>query len=441
MSTVQRTITDIIDTEYKAFAMYTLEARAIPSVVDGLKPVQRKIVYAMLTDYPGKKVKISDISGISKFNYHHGESSAAGAAINMGSAWMNNVPILEGHGNFGSRLVQEAAAPRYIYASLSKVFQKVFIDEEVAPKAFDEENPEPAFYLPIVPWVLINGIDGLSVGFRTAILPRSIVDVSLAVAKYIKNPEKFLKDDAPIPPTFPSFTGEVIPVNEKSWKTRGKISYIGKNYFEITELPIGYDREKYIILLNEMVDKDLIRDYDDNCSKDGFGFKIKVSLAQKDAIEKDPFKYFSLERSHSEILTTLGIDGKLKIFESVAQLIAYFVDYRLIKFRDKIDYDIRKKEDESNFLKDKIKFIRAVIQNRIDFRKTTKQELIDIQNQITENEYGKKFLNIPLYECTSDAVETLNERLEEASIELVRLKKLDEKNIFLESLNGLKKVL
>ena len=278
MKIEQRTLTDIIDTEFRAFSMYTIENRAIPSAIDGLKPVMRKLLYAMIVEHKGKKVKLSDLGGISKYSYHHGETSAIGAAIGLSQAWSNNATLFDGHGNFGSRLVQESAAPRYIYASLSDNYKKYFRDTEVSPVAFDKENPEPAFYLPIIPWVLVNGISGIAVGFKTDILPRQISDLVAATKACVKNPDEFLKADAPIKPSFPDFKGTVTQLSSNQWKTSGIISYVGKNYFSITEVPIGYDRASYVELLNSMIDKDLIRDYEDCCSKAGFGFNVKVSL-------------------------------------------------------------------------------------------------------------------------------------------------------------------
>lgn len=175
MNIIPRKLTNIIDTEFREFSMYTIENRAIPSAVDGFKPTQRKLVYAMITEYRGNKIKVAELGGgLAKLNYHHGEGSAQGAAVGLASDWNNNAPVFTGHGNFGSRLVPEAAAPRYIFASLSENFKKYFVDTEVAPKSNDPENPEPAHYLPIIPWVLVNGISGIAVGFKTEILPRSI---------------------------------------------------------------------------------------------------------------------------------------------------------------------------------------------------------------------------------------------------------------------------
>lgn len=435
----EKTLTQVIDGDYLDFALYTLQSRAIPSVIDGFKSTQRKLLYAMLNDHSGKRVKCADLGGISKFNYHHGEDSAIKTAISLSAAWSNNASIFEPHGNFGTRLVQEASGARYIYASLSENYKKYFTDNEVAPVSFDIENPEPAYYLPIIPWVLVNGIAGMAVGFKTEILSRSISDIVSNVKLCLKNRTKFLDENKTIKPTFPNFTGEVVYHDVNQWKTRGKIEYIGKYTYSITELPIGYDRASYVTLLNELCDKELIKDYDDTCSKLGFGFKIKVSTSQKEQIDKDAHKYFKLEKIHTEILTTMGIDGKLKIFSTVAELIAYFCDYRLIKFKDKIEYDKTKIINEISYLDDKGKFINEVVDNKINFRKSNKDDLLAyIFEWVTKADHGKKFVNIPLYECTKDSLKILSEKIQSLKEELTVIENLEPIDVFESKLKGLK---
>lgn len=439
MNIQERTISDIVNVELREFSMYTIENRAIPSVIDGFKATQRKLVYAMVNEHKGNKVKVAELGGgLAKLNYHHGEGSAQGAAVGLGQDWNNNVPVFTGHGNFGSRLVPEAAAPRYIYASLSPAFRKYFIDTEVAPTAFDPENPEPAFYLPIVPWVLLNGVSGMAVGFKTEILPRSIESITSAVKECLKSPKKFVEADKPIAPSYPSFKGEVTQVSSNQWKTSGIIKFNGKNTYTISELPIGFDREAYIEFLNGLLDKDMIRDYDDSCSKAGFGFDVKVTPQQKVMIDKDVMKYFKLERTHTEILTTLGYDGKLKIFDSVAKLIAYFVEYRISKFADKIAYDIKENETDVNELIHRKKFIDMVINNKIDFRKSTKQQLLDfVCTQVSPEDFAKRFINIPLYECTQDEVLKIESKINAKNAILETLRKTTPENLYKTHLNSL----
>ena len=440
MQIVERTLTDIIDTELREFSMYTIENRAIPSAIDGFKPTGRKLVYSMINDYNGKKTKTAELGGsLSRLNYHHGEGSAQSAVVTLAADWNNNAPVFIGHGNFGSRLVTDAAAPRYTFVSLSDDFKKFFIDEEVAPKAFDPENPEPAFYLPIIPWVLVNGISGIAVGFKTDILPRSIESLVKATSDCLKNPEKFLRDDKPITPSFPHFKGTVEHIGGNQWRTRGIVEYVGKYTYKISEVPIGVDRESYVNFLNSLLDKDQIRDYDDICSSEGFGFLVKVSVQQKNAVDEDPYKYFKLEKSHTEILTTLGHDGKLKIFDSVAQLVHYFVQYRTSKFGDKIAYDIAKVTQELDELRDKVKFIKLVINRKVDFRTSTKQQLLDfVATTVTTEEYGRKFINIPLYECTQDEVDKLEQKIADKVTHYQNLKKMTPTGLYAEKLAAIK---
>ena len=441
MKTIKRTVSEIIDNEFREFSMYTIESRAIPSAIDGLKITGRKILYAMINEHGGKRVKVAELGGgLAKFNYHHGEVSAMGTAVGMSQDWSNNVPLLTGHGNFGSRLVPEAAAPRYIFSSLSENYKKYFSDVEVCPFAFDKENPEPAFYLPIIPWVLVNGISGIAVGFKADILPRSPKDLIEATKACLANPSSFLKENKIILPSFPSFKGKIEHIALNQYKTIGTIEYVGRYLYKISELPIGYDRESYMEFLNGLIDKELIKDYEDQCSKDGFGFEVKLTASQKMVADRDLNKYFKLEKSHTEILTTLGYDGKLKIFESVAELIHYFVQYRLTKFGDKIQYDILSKTNELEELTLRAKFIQVVIEQKVDLRNRTKEQLLDfIFQEISPKDFARKFINIPLYECTKDEIVKLQEKIIKVKEVLGHLSKITPTKLFDIQLASVKK--
>ena len=425
MKIIDQSITDVINKDYLEYSMYTIENRAIPSAIDGFKPVHRKLVYAMLNVHKGKKTKVADLGSISSLNYHHGEASAMEAVNTLTAEYNNNCPVFKGHGNFGSRLVQEAASARYVYAEISPEFKKYFIDHEIAPGAIDPENPEPAHYLPTIPWVLVNGIEGIAVGFATKIFPRSIKLLTDEVHACLANSQKYLKANKPLPPTYPEFRGEVIQGEEPGqWITTGIIEYVGKNTYKINELPIGYDRESYITVLHSLLDTDKIRDFDDDCAETGFGFTIKVTPAQKDKIDSDPLKYFKLIKPKTENITTLDVNGKLKVFESPTQLVAYFVEYRLSKFEEKLAFEKAGLDSDISEMEDRIKFINAVINRKIDFRTLSKTDLLDyIDLSITKKEYGRGFINIPLYNCTVDAVEALNGKIATAKAQLVALKK------------------
>ena len=150
-------ISKVAANEWKSFAMYTVESRAIPNMIDGLKPVQRFYLYSSLVNSKKDFKKVSAVSGIiSDYGYNHGESSAAGAGQLMAATWNNNICLIEGRGSFGTRLVQEAGAARYVYSRVHDNFSKYVKDIDLSPIHEDPEHEPPAFYLPIIPMVLVN---------------------------------------------------------------------------------------------------------------------------------------------------------------------------------------------------------------------------------------------------------------------------------------------
>jgi DNA topoisomerase-2 len=377
----------------------------------------------MLNLYHGKKTKVADLGSISSLGYNHGEASAMAAVVTLTSPWANNCPIFSAHGNFGSRLITDAAAPRYIYASLSPEFKKYFLDSEVAPKSSDPDSIIPAHYLPTIPWVLVNGVEGIAVGFATKFLPRSIKTLVGEVTRCLKDPIAYAKANKDIVPTYPDFRGTVTKGDETNqWLTTGIVEYIGKYTYRISELPIGYDRESYISVLHDMIDTDKAKDFDDECSEAGFGFTVKLTPSQKEKAELDPIKYFKLVKPKTENLTTIGHDGQLKIFDSPSQLVSYFVEYRLTKFSDKLDYQKKNILLDIEEMQDRVKFINDVINHKIDFRVLSKTELLSyIDAKITVQQWGKAFINIPLYNCTKDSIESLMKKINDADLEYKEL--------------------
>lgn len=400
-------ISEFIDGEYKDYSMYVLQQRAIPSAIDGFKPVQRKLVYAM-----GKKsgkVKVAELGGsLSSYGYLHGETSAQSAAVALAAHWNNNSPVFDAYGNFGSRLITEAAAPRYIYASMSDNYKKYFVDSDVAPVNSDQEHPEPAHYLPIIPWVLVNGVKGIAVGYATNILPRSVEDVIKACKQYLSG-----KKISDIDPTFPDFKGTVEKTDVGVWSASGIVE-LNRQTYTISELPPGVDRETYINMLNKYCDEGKIQDYDDFCDENGFKFEVKVARADLSKINKDPMKFFKLTKSYTENLTTIGHDGSLQIFDTVPDLVKYFCDYRLSKFQDKIDLSIVENKTALQKLKDKLTFVEKVVNQEIDFTTITKDDLRKIVECITGGaSWTSEIMRIPMYEATSDAIESLLTAIED----------------------------
>ena len=433
-----KTIKDIIDVDYRSYAMYVLENRAIPSYIDGMKPVHRKLFYAMLTEHKGKKTKVADLGGISKYGYHHGEGSACSAAVTITADWNNNVPLFNGHGNFGSRLIQEAAAPRYIFASLNPDIEKIFIDYEVCDVHEDaEDHPEPKTYLPIIPWVLVNGIEGIAVGFACRYLAHLPSDIAKACILELNGK---LKDDHVIPVTFPGFKGSVVQDTPNRVITKGVVTRTKRNTWEISEVPWGFDRESMINLLEKLTDDGKIDDYDENCDDSGFNFTIKMNSAMDAKCAKDPIAHLKLERAYSENYTALDEHGKLRLFESKIDIIRAFVKYRLGKVAEMIKYDLNAILVDIEWSLRKQAFITDVVTNKIKLQTKSRSEwVIDFATRYKTNQTdSNRLLAISMFECTQDSIDKLSAKLVELNAEKARLESLVPTEVYKRQLSSIR---
>lgn len=431
---VNKTVTEIIDNEYKAYAMYVLENRAIPSYIDGFKPSHRKILYSMLNYYKGKKVKVAELgTSISQFNYHHGETSAMGAAITLTANWNNNMPIFRGHGNFGTRLIQEAAAPRYIFADLNPDFYKYFNDFDVCNKHIDLENPEPQQYLPTIPWILVNGIEGIAVGFACKFLSHSTKDIAKACTLAVKNK---LKDSYVLPVTLPGFKGEIIQEDHNKIITRGIVERTKRNTWTITEVPWGYDREKFFNQLDKMLEQNKIVDFEDMCDESGFKFVVKMDTVTDAKCEKDPIEFFKLEKAFTENYTALDENGRIILFNNKLEIIRRFVDFRIAKVGERIAYDINKLSNDINWLTTKLSFVKDVVNKKINLLKFTRAELHEtcMQKYNIEKDISTKLLSIPVFDMTTDMIAELEAKIEKLNNDKTTLIESDPTEIYLSML-------
>lgn len=428
-NTLSKSITEIIDSDYKEYATYTISNRAIPCYIDGFKPVHRKILYSMLKNFKGKKVKVAELGGsLPSIGYHHGETSAMGAVVTLAADYDNNFPILTQHGAFGTRLIPESAAPRYIFVTLNDKFYDMFEDFDIMQYSKDrDENPEPLTYLPNIPWVLVNGIKGIAVGFATNILPHKPKDIAKLCLKYLKG--KNIDKDI-LMPSFPDFTGDIISESHDKFKTIGRVTKTGKLEYTIDELPIGYNRKKYFDILCSLLDAGKIKDFEDQCST-GFKFKIKVDSAQDSKISKDPIVFFKLEQSLTENYTTLDEYSNLVLFDKKTDIIKKFVDFRLVTIKERLDFDAKKLTEKLNQDNIKAKFISNVINNKVDFKNLSKDQLVEYikTNLTTDESIISNLILIPLYAMTSDNVDKLKLSIEETEIKIRALSNLTPESV------------
>lgn len=443
--TTQKSISAFLSDEYKEFAMYVIEGRAIPSVIDGFKPTQRKIIHISNQIWRTgneKTLKVFQLSGkvASDCFYHHGDASLSNAIITMAQRFKNNAPLLEEDGQFGSLRSPQAGAPRYIGTKLSENFRLIYKDFELLKfKEEEGEVIEPHYFLPIVPTVLLNGSAGIAVGFASNILNRDIKTIIDACLKVLNG-----KNSGSIKPSLNGFTGEYIQdkENPKRWIIRGKFQKANTSTVKISELSPSMTYEKYEEILDKLVDDKVIVSYDDNC-KDNVDYTIKFTRTDLEKLDDDKlFKILKLEETSTEIFSTLDEFGKLKIFENVEDIINYFVSFRLNYYHKRKQFLLDKMNRELKILSNRGKFIKAIVEGKLKVNNVSKSVIIEGIEAMKLDKIDDSYdylLRMPIYSLTKEVYEKLKADFIEKKAEIQKMEETDPKDMYVNDLNELKK--
>jgi len=430
-------ISKVASNEWLSFAMYTVESRAIPNMIDGLKPVQRFYLYSSILNSKRDFKKVSAIAGIiSDYGYNHGETSAAGAGQLMAATWNNNICLVEGRGSFGTRLVQSAGAPRYVYTRLSENFDKYIRDVDLAPAHSDPEHEPPQFYLPVIPLVLVNGTKGIATGFATNILPRSPESLSRAVRDYLSSGNISTKPQI----HFPEFNGKItFDPEEQRYVVYGKFHKVSKTQLTITEVPYGFDRESYVKILDKLEDDGEIVSYDDLCDKQGFRFDIKLKQTGSSSwTDEKVIRKFKLAKPLSENLTVIDYDGKLREYTDERDLIKDFCDYRLGILQQRIDLRKAESNEAVRWLNVKMEFIQSVLDEKVVFKnrkkKDVSEQILNVTSALPED--TDRLLRVNIMSLTDEMVKELQKEIKSAHAELKFWTKTTPKAQFISDLDG-----
>lgn len=342
-STREITYTDFINKELILFSMAD-NLRSIPSVVDGLKPGQRKVMYATFKLNLKKDMKVgelaSKVSGLT--DYHHGDASLHGTIVGLAQTFVgsNNVNCLEPSGNFGSRLQggSDTASARYIFTRLSPFARLLFhsADEPILTYNTSEEHTiEPEVYVPVVPMILLNGADGIGTGWSSSIPNYNPEDIVDNLRRMMKGEEM-----KPMTPWFRDFKGTVTQVAPDRYKFSGIIKQTGDTEIEITELPIRMwtqdFKEKIVSIIKAEKAPSFIKDYDDYNTQRDVHFIIRMEEKyMKAALEEGLEEKFKLTKSiATSNLVAFDPEGRITKYATVEDIIKEFYGIR-IKFYEK----------------------------------------------------------------------------------------------------------
>jgi DNA topoisomerase-2 len=427
------------------YGMYTLENRAIPSVIDGFKPTQRKIIYISDKVWRSgneKPLKIFQLGGkiAADAHYHHGDGSLNGAIIGMAQSFKNSLPLLEEIGQFGSLRSPEAGAARYISTKLTGNFRLLYKDFELLDNQVEEGNViEPKFFLPIIPTVLLNGSSGIAVGFATNILNRNPLDLVDACIKVLDG-----KRVGKLLPWWREYTGpvELVP-GTNQYIMRGVYEIVNTTTVNITELPPSMTFQKYEAHLNSLQDRGIIYSYDDN-SANGINYTIKFARATlSDLINRGKLdQTLKMVETETENLTCLNEKGKLTIFEDVASVVDYFVNFRLDFYSKRKAFLIKKYGEELVYLSNKAQFVKLIIDGKLKINNVQRKEIILYLQTANFDEVNGSYnylLNMPIHSLTKETYEQLLKEVAEKKAELAEIKKKEPIDMYREDLADLKK--
>ncbi|XP_041462217.1 DNA topoisomerase 2-alpha-like isoform X1 [Lytechinus variegatus] len=384
------TYEDFINKELVLFSNMDNE-RSIPSMLDGLKPGQRKVVFTCFKKYEKKEIKVAQMAGaVAELSaYHHGETSLMSTIINLAQNFVgsNNVNLLQPIGQFGTRLHggKDAASPRYIFTQLSPLTRLLFPahDDNLLTYEYDDnQRIEPETYVPIIPMVLVNGSEGIGTGWSTKISNYDVREVTANVRRLVAGEEP-----VPMIPSYKGFKGTIEELEANRFVVSGEVSVIDNNTIEITELPVRTWTQVYkeqvlepMLHGSEKV-QPMITDYKEYHTDTTVKFVIKMSEDKLlKAEEQGLHKTFKLQStiSQANVMVLFDSHGCIRRYDNVVEILREFFAVRMELYHRRKAYLQGILEAESARLNNQARFILEKIEGKIKIENMPKKDMIQV---------------------------------------------------------------
>ncbi|CAI7573297.1 unnamed protein product [Penicillium glandicola] len=384
-SVAKITYTDFINKELILFSMADNQ-RSIPSVVDGLKPGQRKVLHTCFRRNLKKDMKVVELAGhVSGMTaYHHGDVSLQQTIVGLAQTFVgsNNINCLEPSGNFGSRLQGggDCASARYIYTRLSPFARKIFHTADEPLLVYGEDDGkkiEPEVFMPVVPMILINGADGIGTGWSSSIPNYNPEDV-------VSNLKRLMAGEPtePMQPWFRGFTGEVVAMGGDRYKFSGIIRECGDKEVEITELPIRTWTQDFKDKLEDIIKAEkvpsFIKDYRDYNTHTKVHFIIQLDEKHmKAALTEGLEEKFKLTKSIATTnLVAFDPEGRITKYATVDDILKEFFVIRLKYYERRKQFQLNDLQRELEKLSNQARFVQMIIDGKLVISKKKKPVLV-----------------------------------------------------------------
>ncbi|ORX81622.1 type II DNA topoisomerase [Basidiobolus meristosporus CBS 931.73] len=452
-------ISDFVNKELILFSLSD-NVRSIPSIVDGFKPGQRKVLYTCLKYNVVKDIKVFQLIGMvaEKSAYHHGDASLGNNIIGLAQHFVgsNNINVLFPAGMFGSREQggKNAGAPRYIETYLCPIARSIFHGDDDPILNYQNEDGqiiEPDWYMPVVPMVLINGAEGIGTGWSTFIPNYNPVDI-VDNLRRLMNGERLVK----MTPWYRGFQGEIEPLGENKYQVTGVINQVDERTVEITELPIRVWTLNYKTQIEAwMTDKDgFIEEYQNNSGDLSVSFRVTLTeKGMKSAKEEGLLKKFKLV---STITTTNMVcfdkEGRIKKYDSAEEILETFYHIRLSYYQKRKEYMADQLTQDWTKIDNRVRFILEIIEGKLVVQNRKKNDILkDLKTRgyapffknaekaaNTEEEDGEPekdhgfdyLLSMPIWNLTTEKVDKLIKERDLKESELTALLSLTAKDLW-----------
>ena len=425
---------DFINKEMIHFSTYDC-ARSIPNMVDGLKISLRKILYSAFKRRLTSEIKVAQFSGyVSEHSaYHHGEASLNGAIVNMAQNFVgsNNINLLEPNGQFGTRLHggDDSASERYIFTMLNPLTRSLFPDADDPVLSYlndDGTIVEPEYYVPIIPFALMNGISGIGTGFSCSIPSYQPTQIIEYLQNKLKGGNVKVSEFVPY---YEGFKGTITKMADQKYLVKGKYEKIGDDKIHITELPVGTWTMPYTSflegLMDGVVDKNgkrsasQIRDFNSISTEVNVDFTITFPRGKLRDLEstEDVNGINGVEKLlklTSTISTTnmhmFNSECKLHKYENVEEIIEDFYKVRIQLYQKRKAYLVQEMENKLIKLSNRAKYIQETLAGTIDLRRkksdVVTKLLQDKQYATIDGDY-KYLIKMPMDSVTEENVEQI----------------------------------
>lgn len=438
-------------------------SRSIPSLIDGLKPSQRKILYgAFLRGLDKTEVKVAQLAGFvsDRAAYHHGEASLTGAIVGMAQNFVgsNNINILRPNGQFGTRIQggSDAASPRYIWTEFDTLTTTIFNSEDypVLNQQFEDNEPiEPEFYAPIIPMVLVNGTKGIGTGFSTDIPPFDPKDIIYNLKQKLKGKEMMEMD-----PWWQKFEGTVAKVDDHNYEIYG--SWIIKgNKIIVDELPIGVWTARYKEHLEKLLeppekakakkDSNPFLSYTENNTDTKVYFELTFESGYLEDAKDIEKTYHLVKKCGLTNMHLFNSKGAIQKYRSVLDIIDEYYIVRLEIYKKRKAYQLEILEHQLELINYKTKFILMIVEEKLFVNNKSKAE---IETQLEKHKFPKLgknrndpnksydyLVSMPIYNLTKEKIEELLKQQNDKQLEFDTLNNKTIETIWYEELDKLEK--